>query len=86
MPHPAVMKVFIQNCKTQEFYGDDTRWVATRAQAMDCWSAANAEKIARRKKLRDISIILTFQQGNQTIVLPLGTKTGPPRDAPDGRI
>ena len=79
------MKVFIQNCKTQEFYGDDTRWVATRAQAMDCWSAANAEKIARREKLRDISIILAFQQGNQTIILPLSTKTGP-RDAPDGRI
>ena len=65
------MKVFIQNRRTKEFYGGGTRWVATRARALDCRSAANAEKIAREQKLRDVSIVLTFKQRNETIILPL---------------
>ena len=68
------MKVFIQNRKTKEFYGDGNRWVATRARALDCQSVANAEKIAREEKFLDVSIVLTFKQSNEPIILPLRSK------------
>jgi hypothetical protein len=64
------MKVFIQQNRTKEFYGDGGQWVPTRTGALDCRTSEDAEQVVKRDSLTDVSIYLMFTNIREPLVLP----------------
>jgi hypothetical protein len=67
------MNVFIRNDRTKEFFCGRDEWASTVEEAIDCRTALSAESIARRRQFSNVSVVLTFADGRETIVLTLPT-------------
>ena len=63
--------MFIQSNRTKAFYAGDGTWRPTRAQAMELGTSIRAERIAAQDKLEDVSLVLTFESGRNTVLIPL---------------
>jgi hypothetical protein len=68
---PPSMNVFIRNNQTKEFFCGGDEWASTLDRAMNCRTALSAESIVRRRQFSDVSVVLTFDDGRETIVLTL---------------
>jgi hypothetical protein len=69
----GAMKVFIQSCRTKKFYAGDGRWAPMRNHALECGTSIRAEQIAVQDGLKSVSLVLTFETGRNTVVVPLST-------------
>lgn len=65
------MKVFIQSNRTKEFYAGNGHWQPTRERAMEFGTSLHAERIAAEEKLESVSLVLTFETGRSTVIVPL---------------
>ncbi len=53
-------RILIQNTGTGWFYKEPSEWVATRDEATDFATSANAREFSATHKLRDVQLLMDF--------------------------
>ncbi len=65
------MKVLLRNTLTGNYYQGPSQWTAHRGQALDLKQMSRATQLAVRSRLRNVEILLCYDQPDYNIVLPL---------------
>lgn len=67
------MRICLQQKETGLYFKDIEQWVRTSAEAMDFTSSTAAIDFCVANKLRDVQLVLKFEEEKYDIVLPVLT-------------
>jgi len=64
------MQAFIRHNRSNAFDAGIAKWVVLRTEAADYGSVLKAEATIQERKLNNLSIILSYPDGRQIVVVP----------------
>jgi hypothetical protein len=71
------MKVLLRNTLTGNYYQGPLQWTAHPGQALDLKQMSNATQLAVASHLKNVEILLCYDQPDYNIVLPVDLSRSP---------
>ena len=72
------MRTLLRNTKTGLFYRSEKEWTGDMAGAHDFCSSANAIQLAFEWRLKDMEVVLAFEDPRYNITMRLNARPEPP--------
>ncbi|SPE62369.1 conserved hypothetical protein [Verrucomicrobia bacterium] len=80
------MRIFVQQKETGLYFKDITAWVPNTSDAMDFVSSTAAIDFCVANKLRDVQLVLKFEEEKYDIVMPMVPLGQPHQERPNEKV
>ncbi len=67
------MKVFLRNTQTGQYYRGPAEWTRYPSRALDFEQLSRATQLAVASHLKNVEVLLSYDQPDYNIVVPLDT-------------